>query len=227
MLSQFCLSCLFPHPSVLSQHPPSNARPLHLNHKLAFLPAPCISIPSRAGKPFGCLQTETLPPFPKPAPSFSNIPLILLLFCAHEVKIFFFPSLSPPSFSGAFLPRKRAGRHPLPGARPSQLLARWRSWSWRGGCLQQPLLLPHNFFQACEEFHSSPADTVAHFWGPLAHGKQPMRSGFAQVSGAGRLQLSVCPAVSLSCLSAQVLGFCRLSTHSVVFFPLFLCSGCS
>lgn len=91
MQSQFCSSCLFPHPSVLSQHPPSNARPLHLNHKLAFHPAPCISIPSRAGKPFGCLQTETLPPFPKPAPSFSNIPLILLLFCAHEVKIFFFP----------------------------------------------------------------------------------------------------------------------------------------
>lgn len=219
----------FPMPLFAIPAPPQQCQTPALEPQISFFTLP-FTFPSPPGleNPLAAYKQRLSPPFPKPAPSFSNIPLILLLFCAHEVKIFFFPSLSPPSFSRAFLPRKRAGRHPLPGARPSQLLAWWRrSWSWRGGCPQQPLLLPHNFFQACEEFHSSPADTVAHFWGPLAHGEQPTHSGFAQVSGAGRLQLSVCPAVSLSCLSAQVLGFCRLSRHSVVFFPLFLCSGCS
>lgn len=208
--------------------PPQQCQTPALEPQISFSPCPLHFHPLQGWKTLWLPTNRDSPPFPQASPFLFKHPTYFIIILCPRGKDFFFPSLSPPSFSRAFLPRKRAGRHPLPSARPSQLLARWRrSWSWRGGCPQQPLLLPHNFFQACEEFHSSPADTVAHFWGPLAHGEQPTRSGFAQVSGAGRLQLSVCPAVSLSCLSAQVLGFCRLSRHSVVFFPLFLCSGCS
>lgn len=139
--------------------------------------------PSRPGAdnqpgPFGPLETETFSPppnpFPKPAPSFANIPVILLLFCAHEVKIFFFfpssPFLPPPPFTPTFLPKACGVASPVPASPPpprSQLLApQRRIRRWRGGgCPERPLLLPHNFFQACREFHCSPADADARFWG--------------------------------------------------------------
>lgn len=99
------------------QHPHNHVRPLYLNHKLVLYPISGVLLPLQglitSLNPLSPLTERLSLPtpnlFPKPAPCFANIPVILLLFYAHKVKIILLLlllfSFSPPLFTPTFLPK--------------------------------------------------------------------------------------------------------------------------
>lgn len=127
------------------QHPHNYARPLYLNHKLVLYPISGVPLPLQGLiailNPLApWKQRLSLPPpnpFPKPAPSFAIIPVILLVFYAHKVKGFLnFFSFSPPS-SLPHSYQKHVGWHPhlsLPSTTSVPAAGPWRRiWRWKGG----------------------------------------------------------------------------------------------
>lgn len=93
MQSQFCSSCLFPHPSVLSQHTPQQCQNPALEPQISFSPCPLHFHPLQGWKTLWLSTNRDSPTFPQAGPFLFKHPTYFIIILCPRGKDFFF---SPP-----------------------------------------------------------------------------------------------------------------------------------